>query len=73
MTEKGFLDSVRRGRKRHYTAIISEDKYLEVETSDFLKRYSAHSMGGFVNSLFSSSSFSGDELDELRNLLNNGK
>lgn len=73
LTEKGFLESVRKGRERHYTAIISEDEYLEVETSDFLKRYSGHSMGGFVKTLFSSSSFSDDELDELRNLLNNGK
>lgn len=62
-----------RGRERHYTAIISEDKYLEVETSDFLKRYCDHSMGGFVKSLFSSSTFSDDGLDELRNLLNTGK
>ena len=38
LTEKGFLESVRKGRERQYTAIISEDEYLEVETSDFLKR-----------------------------------
>lgn len=73
LTKKGFLESVRKGRERQYTAIISEDEYLEVETSDFLKRYSSHSMGGFVKTLFSSSSFSEDELDELRTLLNHKK
>ena len=73
LTEKGFLESVRKGRERQYTAIISEDEYLEVETSDFLKRYSGHSMGGFVKTLFSSSSLSEDELDELRTLLNHKK
>lgn len=73
LTEKGFLESVRKGRERQYTAIISEDEYLEVETSDFLKRYSGHSMGGFVKILFSSSSLSEDELDELRTLLNHKK
>lgn len=73
LIEKGFLESVRKGRERQYTAIISEDEYLEVETSDFLKRYSGHSMSGFVKTLFSSSSLSEDELDELRTLLNHKK
>ena len=73
LTEKGFLESVRKGRERQYTAIISEDEYLEVETSDFLKRYSGHSMGGLVKTLFSSNSLSDRELDELRSLLDQNK
>lgn len=73
LTEKGFLESVRKGRERQYTAIISEDEYLEVETSDFLKRYSGHSMGGLVKTLFSSNSLSDYELDELRSLLDQNK
>jgi len=73
LTEKGFLESVRKGRERQYTAIISEDEYLEVETSDFLKRYSGHSMAGLVKTLFSSNSLSDNELDELRSLLDQNK
>lgn len=73
LTEKGFLESVRKGRERQYTAIISEDEYLEVETSNFLKRYSGHSMGGLVKTLFSSNSLSDNELDELRSLLDQNK
>ena len=73
LTEKGFLESVRKGRERQYTAIISEGEYLEVETSDFLKRYSGHSMGGLVKTLFSSNSLSDNELDELRSLLDQNK
>ena len=73
LTEKGFLESVRKGRERQYTAIISENEYLEVETSDFLKRYSGHSMGGLVKTLFSSNSLSDNELDELRSLLDQNK
>ena len=73
LTEKGFLESVRKGRERQYTAIISEDEYLEVETSDFLKRYSGHSMGGLVKTLSSSNSLSDNELDELRSLLDQNK
>ena len=73
LTEKGFLESIRKGRERQYTAIISEDEYLEVETSDFLKRYSGHSMSGLVKTLFSSNSLSDNELDELRSLLDQNK
>ena len=73
LTEKGFLESVRKGRERQYTAIISEDEYLEVETSDCLKRYSGHSMSGLVKTLFSSNSLSDNELDELRSLLDQNK
>ena len=73
LTEKGFLESVRKGRERQYTAIISEDEYLEVETSDFMKRYSGHSMVGLVKTLFSSNSLSDNELDELRSLLDQNK
>ena len=73
LTEKGFLESVRKGRERQYTAIISEDEYLEVETSDFLKRYSGHSMGGLGKTLFSSNSLTDNELDELRSLLDQNK
>lgn len=69
LTEKGLLESVCKGA-RDNTRLISEDEYLKVETSNFLKRYSGHSMGSFVKTLFSPSSLSDGELDELRSLLN---
>ena len=52
LNRKGFLESVRKGRERQYTVLISEDEYLEVEASDFLKRHSGRSMGGFVKHSF---------------------
>ena len=55
-----------------YRFLLS-DEYLEVETSDFLKRYSGHSMGGLVKTLVSSNSLSDNELDELRSLLDQNK
>ncbi|MGT2712369.1 BlaI/MecI/CopY family transcriptional regulator [Streptococcus oriscaviae] len=70
LTEKGFLKSERHGRERHYSAIISEDDYMKIETSHFLHRYEGNSIGGLVKNLFSSNQFSDDELAELRELLN---
>ena len=70
LTEKGFLKSERSGRERHYIAIVSEEEYMAVETSNFLDRYQGNSLGGLVKTLFSSNALSADELDELRSLLN---
>ena len=70
LTEKGFLASVRKGRERQYRALVSEEDYLAVETSDFLKRHHGHSMGGLVKTLFQTNSLSENDLAELRDLLN---
>ena len=73
LTEKGYLNSERVGRERHYTALVSEADYLEVEASDFLNRYKGHSLSGFINNLFRSNSLSDSDMDELRDLLNQHK
>ncbi|MBP2623058.1 BlaI/MecI/CopY family transcriptional regulator [Streptococcus oricebi] len=70
LTEKGFLASVRKGRERQYRALVSEEDYLALETSDFIKRHHGQSMGGLVKTLFQTNSFSEADLAELRDLLN---
>lgn len=66
LTEKGFLQSSRKGRERCYTAIISEDEYLEIETGSFLKRYTGNSIGNLVKAFYSEGEISSDDLNELR-------
>lgn len=70
LTEKGFLESTRKGRERHYTALISEEEYLAVETSDFLNRYKGNSMGNLAKSLFAQQNLSEQDLADIRSLLN---
>lgn len=69
LTEKGFLESSRIGRERCYTAIISEEEYLEIETGSFLKRYTGNSIGNLVKAFYSEGEISSDDLEELRNWL----
>lgn len=69
LTEKGFLESTRNGRERHYTALVSEEEYLLVEASDFLNRYKGNSMGTLVKTLFAQQDLSESDLADIRNLL----
>ena len=69
LTEKGFLTSERKGRERHYTAIVSEEEYMEVEASDFFHRYEGQSFGNLVKSLFSANRLSDSDMDEISGLL----
>lgn len=69
LTEKGFLKSERKGRERCYTPLISEQEYLEIETGDFLKRYSGNSIGSLVKALYSGKDMSPEDLKELRDWL----
>lgn len=70
LTEKGFLESTRQGRERHYTALVSEEDYLAVEASDFLNRYKGNSMGNLAKTLFADQQLSEDDLADIRTLLN---
>ena len=73
LTEKGFLHSERIGRERAYTPLISEDEYLQLETGDFLKRYSGNPISRLVKTLFAESELSDSDLQELRSLLRDQK
>lgn len=73
LVEKGFLSSEKIGKERVYTTLISEEDYLAIETEDFLHRYAGQSIGGFFKTLFSSDSLSKKDLEELKNIVNEGK
>lgn len=65
LTEKGYLSSEKMGRERCYTPLITETDYLEVETGDFLKRYSGNSIGSLLKALRSQSGLSPEDVQEL--------
>ena len=69
LIEKGFLKSERVGRERNYTAIITEQDYMIVETGDFMRRYSGNSVASLVKTLFEGLTLSQDDLKELRDWL----
>jgi len=69
LIEKGFLKSERVGRERNYTPAIQEQDYMQVETGDFMKRYSGNSMGSLVKALYDGQDLSKEDLKELKNWL----
>ncbi len=66
---KGFISSERVGKQRSYTPLISEKEYFQIETGDFLKRYSGNSVGSLVKALHSSKELSDEDMNELREWL----
>ena len=66
LIEKGFLKSEKNGKERNYTPIIREDEYLEIETSDFVKRYRGNSLGSLIKTLYAGEDISGEDLRELK-------
>jgi len=67
--EKGFLNIIKDGKKHQYEVLITEDEYLESETGSFLKRYAGNSIGALVKTLYSEGELTKDDIDELRDIL----
>ena len=69
LIEKGFLKSERVGRERNYTPAIQEHDYMQVETDDFIKRYSGNSVGSLMKALYEGQNLSKEDLRELKKWL----
>ena len=73
LVKKGVLDSRKRGRMFEYFPLISEEEYLGQKSKSFLEQY----FGGSIMPLFASyledEDVSGEELEELRAILDRRK
>ena len=69
LSEKGFLNIIKEGKQHQYKVLITEDEYLEIETGSFLKRYAGNSIGALVKPLYSEGELTQDDIDELRDIL----
>ena len=69
LSEKGFLNIIKEGKQHQYKVLITEDDYLEIETGSFLKRYAGNSIGALVKTLYSEGELTQDDIDELRDIL----
>ena len=67
--EKGFLNIIKEGKQHQYKVLITEDEYLEIETGSFLKRYAGNSIGALVKTLYSEGDLTEDDINELRDIL----
>jgi len=69
LIEKGFLDSVKAGKERTYSPIITRDEYLRYETGTFFNNLHGNSIHSFVNSLYGGKDLSDKEIADLRSWL----
>ena len=69
LVEKNFLTSGKNGRERNYTPIITEDDYMQIETGDFMTRYSGNSVGSLIKTMYDGKDITEADLADLRKWL----
>jgi len=69
LVEKKFLTSGKNGRERNYTPVITEDDYMQVETGDFMSRYSGNSVGSLIKTMYDGKDITDADLADLKSWL----
>lgn len=70
LEKKGFLRSEKNGKEREYYAVISESQYMSIEAESLKNRFGASKMSGFVKALYSDGKISDEDINDLKNWLN---
>lgn len=73
LTNKGFLGAKKIGRRNEYTALISEAEYQTAQTKNFLDKIYEGSAKELVSNLIFGDLLTGEEYEELKELLERGK
>lgn len=75
LAEKGFVhcEQQGKGKSNFYSAIISEEEYLEFESQSVLGRLCARSMTRLVTNLYKNKKLDQKELDGLQAFLDEAK
>jgi len=69
LLDRGFVTCERKGRFNTYTPAINEQIYRENESKSILNKLYGNSIKSFVASLYDSNSLSKDDLEELRQFI----
>ena len=73
LVDKGLLKTSKIGRRNEYTALVSEAEYQTAQTKSFLNKIYEGSAKGLVSTLISGDLLTGEEYEELKKLLEEGK
>ncbi|MCL2501142.1 MAG: BlaI/MecI/CopY family transcriptional regulator [Defluviitaleaceae bacterium] len=65
LEKRGFLSSEKRGRERFYIPLVTQEDYLNRETSLFIKRYHKNSLTRLMGALFAGGKPKGEDLSEI--------
>jgi predicted transcriptional regulator len=70
LEDRGFLASVRDGKNKLYTAIVSRDAYVAQEGKGILEKLYRGSLKNFILSVTEQDGMDNAEIDELQRYLN---
>ncbi len=75
LTEKGFLkcEKPEGGKTNLYTALVSEEEYLEFESNSVLGKFCGRSVKSLVANLYENNTINDSELDELQKFIDEAK
>ncbi|MCI9456379.1 MAG: BlaI/MecI/CopY family transcriptional regulator [Oscillospiraceae bacterium] len=73
LINKGFLSAKKIGRRNEYTSLVSETEYQTAQTKSFLNKIYEGNAKGLVSTLISGDLLTGEEYEELKKLLEEGK
>lgn len=73
LINKGFLSAKKIGRRNEYTSLVSETEYQTAQTKNFLNKIYEGNAKGLVSTLISGDLLTGEEYEELKKLLEEGK
>ena len=73
LMNKGFLRARKTGRRNEYTALISETEYQTAQTKNFLDKIYEGNAKWLVSNLIMGDLLTGEEYEELKKLLENGR
>ena len=75
LTEKGFLlcEKPEGVKTNLYTALVSEEEYLEFESNSVLGKFCGRSVKSLVANLYENNTINDTELDELQKFIESAK
>lgn len=73
LMNKGFLKAKKIGRRNEYSPLISEHEYQTAQTKNFLDKIYEGNAKGLVAALISGDMLTGDEYEELKKMLEQGR
>lgn len=71
LVEKGLVTAMKSGKTNYYTPTVTEDEYRREETRQFLNSVHGGSVKSFFAALNAGNDLRADELDELKQWLEN--
>lgn len=69
LVKRGFLDSEKKGKERHYYPLVTKEHYLKFETEHFVQRFHENSVVSLFNTLYNDKKLKAKDIEELSALI----